>query len=152
MPEETMKMYGFFIEQTAKKIRQHLQKKLNEIEADITVDQWVILDLLQKTDGLSQNELAIQSYKDAPTVTRIIDLLCKKGLLARHADQQDRRRFNIVLTNSGKQKIKEVYPTVVAVRKQGWSGLGSTEYEQLIGILNKVFKNLNHEQAQYIVK
>jgi len=139
-------MYGFFIERTAKKIRQHLQKKFNEIGADLTVDQWVVLDLLQETDGLSQNEIAQRSFKDAPTVTRIIDLLCKKGLLTRQADTKDRRKFSIVLTPAGKQKIAEIYPTVVSVRKQGWHGLSSEDYDRLISILNKIFDNMRNEE------
>lgn len=137
-----IEMYGFYIERTMKKIRQHLQGRFAEMGADLTVDQWVLLDLLNKQDGLSQNEIARQVYKDAPTVTRIIDLLCKKGLTRRVADEADRRRFSIVLTSEGKAKVEEVLPVVIEVREQGWGGLSATDYADLIRILNTVFDNL----------
>ncbi|WP_026210368.1 MarR family winged helix-turn-helix transcriptional regulator [Flexithrix dorotheae] len=135
------KKFGFFIERTMKKIRQNLQRKLNEIDAGITVDQWVILDELQQKNGLSQNEIADSTFKDAPTVTRIIDLLCKKGLTERVMDENDRRRFKILLTQEGKSKVNEVLPVVMEVRKQGWNGLGEEDHQNLIRILDTIFEN-----------
>ena len=40
------------IERTAKRIKQHMQRRFNAMDAGITVDQWVILDLLNQTDGI----------------------------------------------------------------------------------------------------
>ncbi|MBX2844414.1 MAG: MarR family transcriptional regulator [Flammeovirgaceae bacterium] len=124
-----------------KKIRQNLQRKLNEMDAGITVDQWVVLDELQQKNGLSQNEIADCTFKDAPTVTRIIDLLCKKGLTERSMDENDRRRFKIMLTEEGKAKVKEVLPVVIDVRQQGWDGLGEEDHHNLIRILDTIFEN-----------
>ena len=90
---------GFIIERTAKRMKQSFKKILKEKNAGITVDQWVILQELKKEDGLSQFEIASRTFKDAPTVTRIIDLLCKKQLLRRLPDTTDRRKFNIFLTD-----------------------------------------------------
>ena len=133
---------GFIIERTAKKMKQSFKRILKEQRAEITVDQWVILQELQKENGLSQFEIAARTFKDAPTVTRIIDLLCKKQLLERLPDAEDRRKFNIFLTNAGKLKIGEVLPMVEAFRAEAWNGLSDKEINQLKNTLNTIFQNL----------
>lgn len=135
------KNFGFLIERTIKKIRQNLQKRFADKGVDITVDQWVILDQLNARDGMSQNELAECTYKDAPTVTRIIDILCKKELTKRVMDPNDRRRFKIMLTQEGKAVIEKALPEVYAIRKQGWQGLEDNDYEHLMRILDTIYKN-----------
>jgi DNA-binding MarR family transcriptional regulator len=124
-----------------KRIRQHLQKKLNDLQVDLTVDQWVILDRLNKQNGLSQQELADGTYKDQPTVTRIIDLLCQKGYTVRETDPTDRRKFKILLTPKGHEVIATALPVVLAVRQQGWQGLSDEDYTNLLRILDTIYLN-----------
>lgn len=133
---------GFIIERTAKRMKQSFKKILNDNSAGITVDQWVILQELEKENGLSQFEIAARTFKDAPTVTRIIDLLCDKQLLERQPDPVDRRKFNIFLTNFGQAKILEILPMVESFRAEAWNGLSDREINQLRDILNTIFKNL----------
>ena len=49
--------YGFILESTAKKIKLELQRKFNEIGADITVDQWVVLLELHQHSTQNQVDL-----------------------------------------------------------------------------------------------
>lgn len=133
---------GFILERTAKRMKQFFQQRLAAVDADITIDQWVLLQELDKQDGQSQLDLAKATFKDAPTVTRIIDLLCKKGLTRRVADPGDRRRFRIELTEAGRQKIREVLPLVKTFRQEAWQGLTEKEVDQLVATLNKLFDNL----------
>ena len=75
MPDKKAEQSGFILERTAKRMKQHIQQQLAAAAADITVDQWILMQELEKTPGVSQLELARATFKDAPTVTRIIDLL-----------------------------------------------------------------------------
>ncbi len=113
------------------------------MECGITVDQWVVLDVLRETDGINQLEIADKTYKDAPTVTRIIDLLSRKNLIKRVVDPSDRRRFNIQLTKEGKEKINEVWPVVKEMRENGWNGLTDEDYTHLLRILDIIFYNFS---------
>ncbi|MDW7695948.1 MarR family transcriptional regulator [Flammeovirgaceae bacterium SG7u.111] len=137
------KNYGVLIERTIKKIRQHLQKNFNEKELGLTIDQWVLLELLNRKEGVSQKVIAEQSNKDAPTVTRIIDLLCKKKLAERRVNEDDRRRFNVHLTELGREKVKEVYPVVLDMRRTGWQGLDDNDFNELSRILEKICNNFD---------
>ncbi len=138
--------YGFHIEVTMKKIRQTLQKKLIEKNFDITVDQWVILDHLMKTDGISQQELGDLTFKDAPTITRIIDLIVKKGLVARETSKTDRRKFSILLTDAGRDVYGQVLPVVESLRSAGWMHLSENDFSELMRILRTVFVNMETHQ------
>jgi DNA-binding MarR family transcriptional regulator len=135
--------YGFTIERTMKRIKQNLQRRFNSRHFGITVDQWVVLDRIALTNGLSQNEVADSTFKDAPTITRIIDQLCRKGLAERQMNEQDRRRFNLALTEKGRRKVEQIRPVVVEMRRQGWEGLADEDYHALMRILNQVFNNLD---------
>ena len=82
------------------------------------------------------------TVKDAPTVTRIIDLLVKKGLSERTMAENDRRKFNITLTDAGRSKFDEAYPIVAEVRKKGWGDLNNEDYTTLVRILDSIYANI----------
>ena len=139
------KAYGYLLERTQKKVRQYFQKALLSNKTDITVDQWIILDRLNRNDGLSQSEIAETTFKDAPTVTRIIDLLCKKDLVKRIQDNGDRRRLKINLTAEGKKKVEEVLPIVQDMREKGWQNLSDEDYTTMIRILDTIYANFSEQ-------
>lgn len=142
-PGRQSELPGFILERTAKRMKQFFQQQLAAAEAGITIDQWVILQLLGQQEGLSQLDIARATFKDAPTVTRIIDLLCRKGLARRVPDPVDRRRFNIQLTEEGRKKTEAVMPVIRTARRQAWQGLTDEDIARLTDILNTVFDNLN---------
>ncbi len=130
------------LERTAKRMKRFFQEELLAIDADITVDQWVVLQQLEKKEGQNQLAIAQAVYKDAPTVTRILDLLAKKKLVKRVEDDSDRRRYNIELTKLGRQRIKKVWPHIKAARQKAWVGLDDEAIDKLIESLNQVFENI----------
>lgn len=134
---------GFVIERTAKRMKRLFQQTLNKIDAGITADQWVVLQILDEEDGLSQFEIAQRTEKDAPTITRIIDLLQKKSMIERKPDSGDRRKFRINLTEEGKKKIKQLLPSVQQFRKMGYNGLNTKDVKDLNRILDIVYNNLS---------
>lgn len=143
--QKKSKVSGFVLERTAKRLKQYFQQQLAAAETGITIDQWVVLQVLDKQDGASQLDIAKATFKDAPTITRIIDLLCKKELTQRNSDPDDRRRFRIHLTEAGKGKIKEVLPIIKAARDVAWAGLSDESIDEMVRVLNTVFDNLNGE-------
>lgn len=142
--------YGFVIEVTMKKIKQAFQKKLTSLGHDLTVDQWVVLDQLKDGKGLSQQDICNRTYKDAPTVTRIIDLMAKKGLLARESDANDRRKFSIGITQKGIDLHNQILPELANMRNIGWQGLSEDDLAQLYKTLNRVAKNMDQYQQEFL--
>lgn len=137
------KNFGAYMDKTLKIIKLNYLKTFKELGLDFTAEQWVILDALYKKDGISQTELAHHSFKDAPTTSRIIDLLIKKGLVERERFDNDRRRYKVFLTEKGKADYETALPAVHQLRKQGWQGLSDEDYDTYLRIMNQIFQNFD---------
>lgn len=137
------KRFGVHLDVTLKVIKQDLLKRFRENGIDLTPEQWTVLSELAGHEPIYQRELAESTFKDAPTVSRIIELLVKRGYLSRVADEEDRRRFLVSLTDEGQQIYDKSAPVLYEARTLGWDGLGDKDYEDLTRILGKISKNIS---------
>ena len=143
MTHSDQRAYYFKIDTTVKKIRSFMQKGLADAQLDLTVDQWVVLDHIKPTPGISQNDLALNTAKDAPTITRILDLLVSKGLVNRKMAEDDRRKFNVFLTSEGEILHQKAFEVVAEIRRKSWGNLTEDDYEQLVRIMDTIYKNVS---------
>ncbi len=137
--------FGTLIERTLRKIKQRYIQTFKDAGIDITPEQWALLDKLYQTNGISQNKLANGTYKNAPTVSRIIDLLCKKGWTKRSRSEHDRRSYKIFLTSEGKNIVEILVPKVTHLRKLGWENISEEEYKVFVRIMNQLYENYEED-------
>lgn len=142
MTQEQFSKYSFLLDRTARRVKQYAQRKFKLAEFDITVDQWLVMKNLSENELLSQSELAQLVFKDMPTLTRIIDILNKKGYVERQPHPQDRRSFQLVLTNEGISKVIELKPQISSIREKAWENLNEKDFEEFKRILNTIYTNL----------
>jgi len=135
--------FGALIDRTLRIIKQQFLQVFKDLDLDVTTEQWVLIDLLAKNDGVSQTDLAGSSFKNAPTTSRIIELLRKKGLINKQQSEEDKRQYLIFLSEKGKALHKRAYPKVVEFRNKGWEGLTLEDYQTLELVMNKVFDNFS---------
>jgi len=109
----------------------------------ITVDQWVLLQLIYRHQSLSQQELGELAFKDAPTVTRILDILVDKKLVLRNIDLLDRRKFTLSLTTQGKRTYKLVLPLLYEFRSEAYDNIPDEELSIVNNVMSKIFENLS---------
>lgn len=138
---ENSKNFGFPIDRAIKMIRSKYNTAFRQLGFDITTEQWVILEKLYWNNGQSQSDLADGSYKNAPTVSRIIDLLVKKGFVERQRFENDRRRYKIFLTEEGREVVDTCYPAILELRESGWQNLTDEDYETFMRIINQITDN-----------
>ncbi len=131
----------FLLDQTSKVAKQHSQREFDLLEIGVTVEQWVLLKIIQQAEELSQVELAEQSFRDPASITRSLDLLEKKGLLRREAIEGNRRQYNIKLTHEGNYFILQNMPLVEHLRAVGLQGFSKKEVELLKDLLLRMQKN-----------
>ena len=141
LQDKKTKNFGAYLDRTLKKVRLDLGRRFKELNLDITPEQWIILSSLSNKNGQSQTQLGEGSFKNAPTVSRIIDLLCKKGLTERRRFENDRRRYKVFLTKRGKAIVEKAVLAVNASRKKGWNGLTDEDYTVFLRIINQIFDN-----------
>lgn len=142
MNDESYNAYSLLLDRTARRVKQYAQQQFKVMGFNITVDQWLVLKHLYEHDDMKQNALAELISKDNPTLTRIIDLLCKKGLTERRLHPTDRRSFIVSLTTTGTRKVEQLKPKVKNVRLKAWEGLSERDFNQFKKILNTIYKNL----------
>jgi len=92
----------------------------NELKTiDLTHPQFVVLTtlaaLLRQQEWVSQTDIARFSDMDVMTVSQIIRLLVKKGLIMREVHPKDSRANIILLTDMGLQKVNQALPLVEGI-------------------------------------
>jgi len=142
MTQEQFVKYSFLLDRTARRVKQYAQNKFKTGEFDVTVDQWLIIKNLEERGALSQTEMANLVFKDHPTLTRIVDILCKKGYIERVPHPNDRRSFHLLLTAQGRDKVDELKPQVASIREKAWINLTPKDFEEFKRILNTIYNNL----------
>ena len=148
MTHEQFARYSFLLDRTARKVKQYAQHQFKSGDFDVTVDQWVVLKNLSENRNLSQTQLAQLVFKDHPTLTRIIDLLCKKGYVERLPHPMDRRSFQLHLTKSGEKKVTALRPQILEIREKAWENLSESDFEEFKRILNTIYKNLGGQGVE----
>ncbi len=109
---------------------------------DITPEQWTVLCFLWKEDGITQQKLCDATFKDKPSMTRLIDNLVKLGLVKRENTTTDRRANLIYLTPTGKDIEGTATKVVYETMEFALAGLDKKDIENVRRLLKIVFDNL----------
>lgn len=131
----------YSIEKAIKEYRKVSQKNITKIVKDISVDQCLVLIILDKDPKISQNALANLIFKDNASITRMVELMVKKDFLNRTIHQEDRRKFNLEITEKGKKTLELINPIVQINRDTALNGLSLEEINFLDKTLNKIITN-----------
>ena len=119
-----------------------VKNKLRTI--DLTHPQFVVLPtlaaLLRQQEWVSQTDIARFSDMDVMTVSQIIRLLVKKGLIIREVHPKDSRANIILLTDMGLQKVNQALPLVEGIDQAFFGKL-----EDKTEILNQLLIKLEAE-------
>src|SRR5687767_1887105 len=100
-------LYSFITGKASTAIARRLQKKFNSANLNLTIGQWSVLYHLWKQDGISQQELCNATFRDKPSITRLVDNLEKLNLVKRVPSEND-RRINLIFLTKQAQKIHEL--------------------------------------------
>ena len=121
-----------------KKFGQNAQK----FGINISQDQWLVLGPVWKNEGISQKDIAEYCGKDKTSVTKIIDTLEKRNLMVRYSDQIDQRIKRVILSNKGKELMKNAMPIMEQTRNEVRKGISDQEIGLFKTVLSKIYNNL----------
>jgi DNA-binding MarR family transcriptional regulator len=110
-------------------------------EYDITRGQGLVLWLLSSGKISTAADLARQLDIDAASMTRMIDRLEKRKLMARLPRGDDRRMVNLCLTPSGQLLAEKLPSAHAAVMQSSFSGFSIDDLRQLRILLSKLLAN-----------
>jgi DNA-binding MarR family transcriptional regulator len=139
-------LYSFITGKASTAIARRLQKKFNTLEVALTIEQWSVLYHLWKEDGMSQQELCNATFRDKPSITRLVDNLEKLGLVKRVAHEQDRRINNVHLTKEARKLQEQTMELAEETLNEALQGVPPEQINLCKEVLQKVYENLNGEQ------
>ena len=111
------------------------------VDHDLTHAQWVPLFKLAHGECSTVAELARTLQSDPGAMTRALDRLEAKGLVARVRSSEDRRVVNLELTDAGRD-VAAVVPAVLAeVLNLHLAGFSKEEWRALLSMLKRMRAN-----------
>lgn len=135
-------LYSFITGMASTALARRLQKNFKQSGIEITIEQWSVLYHLWKEDGLSQQELCIRSFRDKPSITRLVDNLEKLKLVKRVASKQDRRINLVYLTEAAQKLQQETMDMANQTLNEALEGVSKEDIEMCKGVLQQVYDNL----------
>ena len=146
MPNNQFKkgeLYSFITGKASTAIARRLQKNFKAANIDITIEQWSVLYHLWKQDGLSQQQLCDATFRDKPSITRLVDNLEKLGLVKRVSSKEDRRINKIYLTNQATALQEQTMELANQTLNEALAGVSNGQVEIAKEVLQMVYDNLS---------
>jgi len=123
-------------------VARRLQKNFRQAGLDITIEQWSVLYHLWKEDNLSQQELCIRTFRDKPSITRLVDNLEKQKLVKRTASREDRRINLVCLTETARDMQELTIEIANQTMNEALVNVNREEIEMVKVVLQRVYDNL----------
>ncbi len=123
-------------------VARRLQKNFRNAGLEITIEQWSILYHLWKEDCLSQQELCNRTFRDKPSITRLIDNLEKQAMVKRMPSKSDRRINLVCLTEAAKQIQNVTIDLANQTMSEALEGVKKEDIEIVKIVFQKVYDNL----------
>lgn len=145
MPNNQFKkseLYSFITGKASTAIARRLQKNFKQAGVEITIEQWSVLYHLWKEDGLSQQQLCEATFRDKPSITRLVDNLEKLQLVKRVASKNDRRINMIYLTPEAQQLQEQSMELANKTLNEALEGVTNGQIEIAKEVLQTVYENL----------
>ncbi|HEX7556985.1 MAG TPA: MarR family transcriptional regulator [Leptolinea sp.] len=108
---------------------------------DLTISQFGVLEILLHLGPMCQSDLGSKLLKSGGNITLVVDNLEKRGLVRRQTDASDRRMTNVLLTPTGEELIKRIFPEQVKSIVEEFNVLSAEEQE----IFGKLCKKLGKQ-------
>ena len=117
-----------------------------EKDFGLTPDQYVILYLLTENDEIMyQRQLAEIMFKDRANISRIIDIMHRKGLIEKVPDSNGRKIFKLVVTEKGQEAKDKIIPYDIDLRKIITENITEEELAVTFRTLEKMNRNIREK-------
>ncbi|SET17355.1 MarR family winged helix-turn-helix transcriptional regulator [Anaerobranca gottschalkii] len=114
----------------------------------VTRVQWIALYYLGLQEVINQKELANKMNIKESTVARLIDRMEREGLVIRCKKQDDRRAFNLLLTQKGKHYREVLIPEGEKFSEIVSKGINEEEMQMFLSVLKKMVLNVEEHMLR----
>ena len=125
------------------------QKKLKLNKLDFR-----ILNILKENEYISANEIAKSLDLSRPRITASINELSNKGFIEINKDKNDKRKYNINITNKGDEYLSKQYKFFNDFFEKIWNNFDEIEKLELLKLIDKtnsiVIKTIKEDENEHI--
>ena len=129
---------GFYINRVSYLMTEEVEKRFAQAGLNIVAQDFAILVRLKNEGTVTQARIITLMMRDKTTITRRIDGLVKKGLVARVVNPDDRRCMDIQLTAAGMEILENAFPMASSFQQELIQGAD----EEAVEVTIKVLKDL----------
>lgn len=129
------------IEKSIKSYRKFAQINIQKRFPDLTLDQALLLLSLNDDPALGLSDLADLLFRENASITRMVESLVRKQYLNRTENVEDRRRYDLAITEKGKHALKGLSNIISVNRKVATHGISQKEIDSVTTILQKLTQN-----------
>lgn len=127
---------GYLVSHLNIELQKAFDERLKRYELDIKL--WPVLFALWQEEGITQTELSKRCDVANYTMTRLLDQLQVQGLITRHQEADNRRAFQIFLTNTAKALEQDLTREAEWINERFLANLSDQESIDFIHLLNKI--------------
>jgi len=108
-----------------------------------SLQMWRVLAALRARDGRRMGDLAATTSIELSTLTRLVDGMERKGLVARRRDGRDARVVTVHATAPGKRMTQKILPIADRYETVALEGFSEAEATLLKTALRRLFDNMD---------
>lgn len=138
---EEFKSLGYLLGRSLRVFKGQVAEELKNMDFELSLEQYVILYMINSSCDLIQQDLANHLQKDKSLIVRQIDGLIEKQYLVRLTNKEDKRKKNLILTPKGLEKMNQMNELVMEVSRKLLSGVSDSDYATFRSVLNKIQEN-----------
>jgi DNA-binding MarR family transcriptional regulator len=107
-----------------------------------TLQMWRVLAALREGDGRRMGDLSETTSIEVSTLTRLVDNMEKKGLVARRRDAADARVVALHVTPAGRRLTQRITPIAERYENVALAGFTAAEADILKAALRRLYRNM----------
>ena len=128
-------------EEILRRFRELVNLSFHRSGIEISYDQWMVLNVLSKKQGVKQIVVSRATKKEPASISRILVLLEKKGLIQKVSDSLNRKANRIYLTPKGSEVHDIATEMFTQLANDGFNGVYEQEINLFVRIVEKVHGN-----------
>ncbi len=136
---------AFWVARVYMRSRAEMYRRFKQHGVELTPEQWMVLVRLWQNEGVTQSALADRTFRDLPTMSRILTLMEKSGLIERRRDKSDGRARLVYLSDRGRSMRRTLVGEARAMVDQFLGGIPAADIAVTRRTLQRIVANLERE-------
>jgi MarR family transcriptional regulator, transcriptional regulator for hemolysin len=140
--------FGIRFSLLARRWRRALDARL--AEAGLSDATWVpLVHLKESGGGITQKHLAALVGIDGSSLVRLLDILCRRGLVERRVDTTDGRVRLVSLTEAGDRRVADIRAELAKSEAEMLADLTDTDLTVMLSHFERIDRRLQAMQTRH---